>query len=148
MITESLLMQDSADTLASLRELARLGVRLALDDFGTGYCSLGYLSRFPLHLLKVDRSFIDGAPWNPELATISRAIIGLGNSLGLQVITEGVEKNEHVEFLQREHCMLAQGYLFSRPRPANELQWLLDGDELLQEYRRPQVPLPNFIKEA
>lgn len=98
--------------------------------------------------LKVDRSFIDGAPWNPELATISRAIIGLGNSLGLQVIAEGVGKNEHVEFLQREHCILAQGYLFSRPRPANELQWLLDGDELLQEYRRPQVPLPNFIKEA
>ena len=147
-ITESLLLQDSAVTSTALRELARLGVRLALDDFGTGYCSLGYLSRFPLHILKVDRSFIDGAPRNPELATISRAIIGLGKGLGLQVIAEGVENAEHLEFLQREHCALAQGYLFSRPRPARELERLLDGRELFPGYRRPQAPLTTIMKEA
>ncbi|MFC3608286.1 EAL domain-containing protein [Stutzerimonas tarimensis] len=128
-ITESLLMQDTADTLMSLREIAALGVRLALDDFGTGYCSLGYLTRFPLHILKVDRSFIDGAPSNPELGTISRAIIGLGTNLGLQVIAEGVEDTPHLDFLRTEGCSYAQGFWFSRPRPAKELQGLLDGNE-------------------
>ncbi len=128
-ITESLLMQDGADTLACLRELACQGVRLALDDFGTGYSSLGYLKRFPLHILKVDRSFIDGAPEDPELRAISRAIIGLGASLGLEVIAEGVERPEHLDFLAAEDCHYAQGYWFSRPRPPQALQRLFNGEE-------------------
>ncbi|MCO6058241.1 EAL domain-containing protein [Pseudomonas sp. MOB-449] len=128
-ITESLLMQDGADTLACLRELSSLGVRLALDDFGTGYSSLGYLKRFPLHLLKVDRSFIGGAPHDPELRAICRAIIGLGRSLGLEVVAEGVETGEHLDFLLNEDCRYAQGFWLSRPRPPHALERLLSGEE-------------------
>ncbi|PAU56424.1 EAL domain-containing protein [Pseudomonas indica] len=128
-ITESLLMQDSAETLSSLRELASLGVRLALDDFGTGYCSLGYLTRFPLHILKVDKSFIGGAPHDPEMTAISRAIIGLGASLGLEVVAEGVETEAHLAFLAAEGCRYAQGYWFGRPKPPQELQRLFSGED-------------------
>ncbi len=131
-ITESLLMEDSAETLAALRELASQGIRLALDDFGTGYSSLGYLKRFPLHILKVDKSFIGGTPRDPELTAISRAIIGLGASLGLQVIAEGVELQEHLDFLAREGCRYAQGYWFSQPQPPQELQRLFDGGDCFE----------------
>ncbi|MCP8463042.1 EAL domain-containing protein [Pseudomonas sp. ZM23] len=120
-ITESLLMQDGAETLACLRELAAQGVRLALDDFGTGYSSLGYLKRYPLHILKVDRSFITRVPDDPELSAICRAIIGLGHSLGLEVVAEGVERQEHLDFLHQEGCRYAQGFLFSRPQPPEQL---------------------------
>ncbi|MBB4867391.1 diguanylate cyclase (GGDEF)-like protein/PAS domain S-box-containing protein [Pseudomonas nitritireducens] len=120
-ITESLLMQDGAETLACLRELAAEGVRLALDDFGTGYSSLGYLKRYPLHILKVDRSFITRLPDDPELSAICRAIIGLGHSLGLEVVAEGVERQEHLDFLRAEGCRHAQGFLFSRPLAPEQL---------------------------
>lgn len=123
-ITETLLMQDSELMLSSLREIAALGVRLALDDFGTGYSSLGYLKRFPLHILKVDRSFIAAAPEDADSVAISRAIIGLGHSLGLAVIAEGVERPEQLRFLIAEDCQNAQGYWFSRPEPAAELERL------------------------
>ncbi|MFV3308754.1 putative bifunctional diguanylate cyclase/phosphodiesterase [Pseudomonas sp. NY15181] len=120
-ITESLLMQDGAETLACLRELAAQGVRLALDDFGTGYSSLGYLRRYPLHILKVDRSFITRVPDDPELSAICRAIIGLGHSLGLEVVAEGVERQAHLDFLHQEGCRYAQGFLFSRPQAPETL---------------------------
>ncbi|MFZ5959746.1 putative bifunctional diguanylate cyclase/phosphodiesterase [Pseudomonas knackmussii] len=120
-ITESLMMQDAPDTLACLRELAALGVYLALDDFGTGYSSLGYLKRFPLHLLKVDRSFIARVPDDPEMSAICRAIIGLGHSLGLEVVAEGVEHEDQLKFLHEEGCRFAQGFLFSRPMAADQL---------------------------
>ncbi|MBD9483451.1 EAL domain-containing protein [Pseudomonas sp. PDM14] len=131
-ITESQLMRDCTATLITLRELASLGVRLALDDFGTGYSSLGYLKRFPLHILKVDKSFIGATPADPELTAISRAIIGLGHSLGLEVVAEGVEREEHLKFLRSEGCSLAQGYWFSRPRPAAELQRLFSGEDCFE----------------
>jgi diguanylate cyclase (GGDEF)-like protein/PAS domain S-box-containing protein len=123
-ITESLLMEDSEHTLASLRELASLGVVLALDDFGTGYSSLSYLKRFPLQILKVDKSFIDGTCGEGELRVISRAIIGLGHSLGMEVVAEGVESPEQLDFVLGEGCRYAQGYWFGRPKPAAELQRL------------------------
>ena len=121
-ITETLLMQHSDTVMGTLRQLAELGVRLALDDFGTGYCSLGYLKRFPLHMLKVDRSFIAGVPEDPDSVVISRAIIGLGQSLGLEVIAEGVERPEHMQFLIDAGCRYAQGYGFSQPKAAEQLQ--------------------------
>ncbi len=127
-ITESQLMEDSAQTLACLRELASLGVRLALDDFGTGYSSLGYLTRFPLHILKVDKSFITGVEDGGELATISRAIIKLGQGLNLEVIAEGVEQPSHLAFLREQGCRYAQGYLLSRPQPVEVL------DQLFQQH--------------
>ena len=121
-ITESQLLEDSTATLITLRALANLGIQLALDDFGTGYSSLGYLKRFPLHILKVDKSFIGGVPEDAELQAISRAIIGLGHSLGLEVIAEGVEHVAHLDFLRTQNCQLAQGFWFSRPCSAQELQ--------------------------
>ena len=121
-ITETLLMQHSDAVLATLQEIANLGVRLALDDFGTGYCSLGYLKQFPLHILKVDRSFIAGVGEDADSAVISRAIIGLGQSLDLTVVAEGVEEPKQLAFLEAEHCEYAQGYLFSRPLSAIDLR--------------------------
>ncbi|MDX1367567.1 EAL domain-containing protein [Pseudomonas sp.] len=131
-ITESQLMEDSAQTLACLRELASLGIQLALDDFGTGYSSLGYLKRFPLHILKVDKSFISGPSADGDSQLISRAIIGLGLSLGLEVVAEGVERSEHLDFLRAEGCRLAQGYWFSRPRPPAELERLFSGEDCFE----------------
>lgn len=139
-ITETLLMHDSEMMLSCLREIAALGVRLALDDFGTGYCSLGYLKRYPLHVLKVDRSFIAAAPADTDSVAISRAIIGLGQSLGLAVVAEGVERCEQVVFLGAEGCRTIQGYWLSPPRPAAELQRLFDGERCvdgLWSLRRP-----------
>ncbi|MCQ4248329.1 EAL domain-containing protein [Pseudomonas stutzeri] len=144
-ITETLLMHDSELVLRSLHEIAALGVRLALDDFGTGYCSLGYLKRFPLDILKVDRSFIAAAPEDPDSVPISRAIIGLGHSLGLAVVAEGVERPEQVQFLVQQHCENAQGYWFSAPRPAAELQRLFSGEKRFEGLWRllPQSSLGN-----
>ncbi|WP_437270032.1 putative bifunctional diguanylate cyclase/phosphodiesterase [Stutzerimonas balearica] len=124
-ITETLLMQDSELVQRNLRHAAELGVRLALDDFGTGYSSLGYLKRFPLHILKVDRSFIAGAPGDADAVVLSRAIIGLGQSLGLQVIAEGVEHGEQLDFLREQGCDCAQGYFLARPLRAQDLEMLL-----------------------
>ena len=131
-ITESQLMQDTAQILACLRELAALGVRLALDDFGTGFSSLGYLKRFPLHILKLDKSFISAIPEDPESCVISQAIIGLGRNLGLQVVAEGVETHAHLAFLREQGCETAQGYWFSRPRPAAELERLFGDDDCFE----------------
>jgi diguanylate cyclase (GGDEF)-like protein/PAS domain S-box-containing protein len=148
-ITESQLMEDSAQTLSCLRELASLGIQLALDDFGTGYSSLGYLKRFPLHILKVDKSFISGTSKHGDSQLISRAIIGLGLSLGLEVVAEGVERSEHLDFLRAEGCRLAQGYWFSRPRAPAELERLFSGEDSfegldcqLQPQRDPALSLP------
>jgi EAL domain-containing protein (putative c-di-GMP-specific phosphodiesterase class I) len=97
---------------------------LALDDFGTGYSSLSYLKRFPLQILKVDKSFIDGTCGEGELRVISRAIIRLGHSPGMEVVAEGVESPEQLDFVLGEGCRYAQGYWFGRPKPAAELQRL------------------------
>ena len=137
-ITESQLMEDSAQTLACLRELANLGIRLALDDFGTGYSSLGYLRRFPLHILKIDKSFIIDAEAHP----ISRAIIRLGNSLGLAVVAEGVEGPEQLKFLEEEGCRLAQGFWFSRPRPVEQMERMF-----IRTPRQPLVSLTTRFPE-
>lgn len=125
-ITESLLMQDGPDTLATLRELESSGVRIALDDFGTGFSSLGYLHRYPLHIIKVDKSFITKAAGDERLKAISRAIIGLGRGLRMDIIAEGIETPEQMEFLHIEGCQFVQGYWFGRPQPAALAKPLLD----------------------
>lgn len=125
-ITESLLMQDGPETLATMRELESTGVRIALDDFGTGFSSLGYLHRYPLHIIKIDKSFISQAPDDERLKAISRAVIGLGKGLSMDVIAEGIETSEQMDFLSGEGCHLVQGYWFSRPQSAVDLKpWLL-----------------------
>ncbi|HXQ62778.1 MAG TPA: EAL domain-containing protein [Acidimicrobiales bacterium] len=120
-ITESALMNDAASALGVLRALKELGVTLAIDDFGTGYSSLSYLQRFPLDILKIDKTFVDELGLAPEGSEIVAAVIKLAHALGLKVIAEGVESERQLSELERLDCDFAQGYLFSRPVPAHEL---------------------------
>jgi diguanylate cyclase (GGDEF)-like protein len=120
-ITESALMRDAASALGVLRALKEVGVLLAIDDFGTGYSSLSYLQHFPLDILKVDRSFVEGLGVSPEGEAIVSAVINLAHALGLRVVAEGVETTRQLEVLRSFGCDLAQGYLFSRPLPASEI---------------------------
>ena len=124
-VTESVLMEDARAAEASLRELRELGVRVAIDDFGTGYSSLSYLRRFPVDVLKVDRSFIDGLGPDAEDTAIVHAIITLARTLGLESVAEGVETAEQVDGLAELGCDAAQGYWFTRPVPEDELLPLL-----------------------
>lgn len=124
-MTESMLMQNIDATLRTLDALKAMGVKLSLDDFGTGYSSLSYLKRFPLDTLKIDRSFIQGLPDDGEDAAITQAILAMAHSLGLSVVAEGVETLAQLEFLQQHHCDLVQGFLFSKPRPPEEIPALL-----------------------
>ena len=114
-ITESVLLTDSDGTLATLRALKALGVRIAMDDFGTGYSSLSYLRSFPFDKIKIDRSFVRDVTEGGETAAIVRAIIGLGRSLGMRITVEGVETHEQLEHLRAEGCDQVQGYLTGRP---------------------------------
>ncbi len=116
-ITESVVMEQGEETLAILRELKALGVRLAIDDFGTGYSSLAYLKRYPIDTLKIDRAFIDKLGDAPEDAAIIRAIIVLADTLGMRVTGEGVETAEQLAGLQAMRCDFAQGFYLARPMP-------------------------------
>jgi len=104
-----------------LQALKALGVTLAIDDFGTGYSSLSHLQRFPLDILKIDKSFVDELGVDRGGAEIVAAVVKLAHALGLQVIAEGVETERQLDALDRLDCDFAQGYLFSRPVPAHEL---------------------------
>ncbi len=124
-ITESTLMRDQRGAVDTLQALHELGISVALDDFGTGYSSLSYLKRFPLDKVKIDRSFVQDLPHDQDSAAITRTIISLGKTLRLKVLAEGVETSEQCEFLLREGCDEAQGYLFSRALDAAQLEELL-----------------------
>ena len=123
-ITETVLMDESDMVLKALRQLRDLGVRIALDDFGTGYSSLGYLRRFPVDKIKIDRSFIRDID-KRDTAAIVRTIIGLGAQLGITVTAEGVETEAQLDFLRKEGCVEAQGYLIGAPSNAATIQRLL-----------------------
>jgi diguanylate cyclase (GGDEF)-like protein len=124
-ITESVLMGDIEAIVARMEALRKLGVSLSIDDFGTGYSSLSYLSRFPIATLKIDRAFIADVQTNPNTAEIARAIIGLSRGLNLEVVAEGAEVIEQVDFLKDHGCDLVQGYFYSKPLPAEEFAILL-----------------------
>jgi diguanylate cyclase (GGDEF)-like protein/PAS domain S-box-containing protein len=124
-ITESVLLQNSEATLAVLHELRGFGVRISLDDFGTGYSSLSYLRSFPFDKIKIDRSFITELATREDSMAIVRAVTGLGKSLGIVTTAEGVETDAQFDLLRQEGCTQAQGYLFSRPRPAAEVENML-----------------------
>jgi diguanylate cyclase (GGDEF)-like protein len=127
-ITESSLLNDSEETLATLRRIRDFGVQIAMDDFGTGYSSLGYLQSFPFHKIKIDRCFISKLSEDSSSLAILRAICGLGRALGLSITAEGVETDEQLALIQNEGCTEMQGYLFSRPKSAADIQHYFPGD--------------------
>src|SRR5207248_4174886 len=114
--TESTLLQENEPTLNTLYQLRTLGVQIALDDFGTGYSSLSYLQSFPFDKMKIDRSFVNNVR-NPQSAAIVRAVIGLGRTLRVPVLAEGVETREQLAYLAQEGCDEMQGFLTGRPLP-------------------------------
>jgi predicted signal transduction protein with EAL and GGDEF domain len=125
-ITESVLLLDSVATVGALHQLRAMGIAIALDDFGTGYSSLSYLRSFPFDKIKIDQSFVRDLVENKESMSIVRAVTGLGHSLSMTTTAEGVETQEQLVRLRAEGCTEVQGYLFSRPRPANELPMLIE----------------------
>ncbi len=125
-ITESLLMDDKSDALATLAELKSLGIRIAMDDFGTGYSSLSYLQRFGFNKLKIDRAFVSDLENNPQNAGIVEAVVSMGKSLHMHVVAEGVETSAQADILSSLDCDELQGYLISRPMQADEVQAYLD----------------------
>jgi diguanylate cyclase len=127
-ITETALVRDLDRALATLRQLKALGVRIAMDDFGTGYSSLSNLRAFPFDKIKIDGSFVRSIDSNEQAATIVRAVLGLGRGLGLPVLAEGVETNAELQFLERELCDEAQGYLLGRPADIGQFRHLTHAD--------------------
>jgi diguanylate cyclase (GGDEF)-like protein len=121
-ITESTLMENAQDTLEALHRLHGLGVRLAIDDFGTGYSSLSYLKRFPVDIIKIDRSFVRDVPHDADDAAIVTGIIALAHSLRLDVVAEGVETESQLRFLRDHSCDLLQGYYLSQPVPGEQFE--------------------------
>jgi diguanylate cyclase (GGDEF)-like protein/PAS domain S-box-containing protein len=128
-VTESLIMHNAEEFVATLRKLRAIGIKLAIDDFGTGYSSLNYLKQLPVDRLKVDQSFVRDIFKDAGGATIAEAIITLGHSLGLKVIAEGVETGEQLDFLRHKLCDEFQGYYFSRPLPADKFTALLQAEQ-------------------
>jgi diguanylate cyclase (GGDEF)-like protein len=129
-VTESILMNDQASTLATLADLKAMGVRLSIDDFGTGYSSLSYLRRFPVDSLKVDKSFIKDTPLMGDDAAITSAILAMAHSLRLEVVAEGVETAEQLEFLRQRKCEYIQGFLISRALPARDIPALIAQEDV------------------
>ena len=130
-LTESMVMHDVENAIAMLRELRQTGITLALDDFGTGYSSLAYLKRFPIDTLKIDRSFVRDIDREADDAAIAHAVIAMAHSLGLQVTAEGVENDEQLALLRQYGCNDFQGFLFSRPVPAEEFTLFLQNGRCL-----------------
>jgi len=124
-LTESILMDPDMRRIEGLSRLRARGVHFSIDDFGTGYSSLSYVKRLPISMLKIDQSFVRGLPDSANDAGITTAIIAMARSLGLEVIAEGVEDARQADFLRRAQCDKLQGYLFSRPLPAAEVEQLL-----------------------
>jgi EAL domain-containing protein (putative c-di-GMP-specific phosphodiesterase class I) len=125
-IAESVLMQDAEMSVKILQSLKEIGVRIAIDDFGIGYSSMSYLKHFPIDILKIDRSLTHDIIFDSNSSEIILAIIGLARSLNYSVLAEGIETKEQFDFLYSLKCNRAQGYLFSKPIPAEEILLLLE----------------------
>jgi EAL domain-containing protein (putative c-di-GMP-specific phosphodiesterase class I) len=148
-LTETVLMKHAESTQSILKALRTRGVQIAVDDFGTGYSSLSYLRKFPIDALKIDQSFVRQITTTPDDTTIVTAIIGMGRSLKLRVVGEGVETKEELAFLQAQRCDQAQGYYFSRPVVPSQFAKLLKTgvSEILQPSGSSpeRVSVPNLM---
>ena len=129
-LTESSIMVDAVETINLLREFKKMGLNLSVDDFGTGYSSLNYLKRFPLDTLKIDRSFVMDIHKQSDDSAITHAIIAMAHGLNLNVIAEGVETKEQMEFLKKHGCDEIQGYLVCKPMPVDRIT------RYLEEYKK------------
>ncbi len=138
-VTESFLITDIERSVHTLKQLRELGISLALDDFGTGYSSLNYLKRFPVNMLKIDRSFVQDVTSNPESAAVTDAIIALAKNLRLNITAEGVETQEQLDYLQQRGCHEGQGFYFSRPVP---------GDAIAQMLKKNSSQIMNMNSET
>ena len=138
-ITESVMMDESDETMNVLSAIRKLGVGLSMDDFGTGFSSLSRLTRLPLTEIKIDRSFIMNLEHDANAQAVTTAVIGIGNRLGMTVVTEGVETEAQYDLLERLHCDVLQGYLFAKPMSAADLEtW----------YRKPRKLMPAMKKDG
>ncbi|WP_141261934.1 EAL domain-containing protein [Komagataeibacter diospyri] len=138
-ITESVMMDESDETMNVLSAIRELGVGLSMDDFGTGFSSLSRLTRLPLTEIKIDRSFIMNLEHDANAQAVTTAVIGIGNRLGMTVVTEGVETEAQYDLLERLHCDVLQGYLFAKPMSAADLEtW----------YRKPRKLMPAMKKDG
>jgi EAL domain-containing protein (putative c-di-GMP-specific phosphodiesterase class I) len=138
-LTESVLVEDAPATLEQLRRFKKLGVRLAVDDFGTGYSSLAYLRRFPIDILKIDKSFVDDVATPTASAALAEGIVHLAHTMGLATVAEGVESADQRGPLLSSGCEFAQGYYFAKPLTATECGELLFG----KEQRGSEGPQPG-----
>jgi diguanylate cyclase (GGDEF)-like protein len=135
-VTESFLIADINNSITTLTQLRELGILLALDDFGTGYSSLNYLKRLPVHLLKIDQSFVQDVTSNPDSAAVTNAIIALAKSLRLKITAEGIETEEQLNYLQQRGCDEGQGYYISRPAPAETIVQMLKNGYQNTEFKK------------
>jgi EAL domain-containing protein (putative c-di-GMP-specific phosphodiesterase class I) len=143
-ITEGVLLREDIVALTTLTQLRHLGVQIAIDDFGTGYSSLGYLQRFPIDLLKIDRSFVIGlATPDRQDGTPARTVIALAHGLDLAMVAEGIENFDQLDELHQLGCTHGQGYLFSRPRSAEDLATLLGRGGVYPVTRPDAPPVPH-----
>ncbi|MGZ3504398.1 MAG: putative bifunctional diguanylate cyclase/phosphodiesterase [Vulcanimicrobiaceae bacterium] len=124
-ITETVAMHNAEESIGVMRQLKSLGIGISLDDFGTGYSSLSYLKRFPIDILKIDKSFVRDIPEDANDLAIVSAIIAMAHALGLKVVAEGVETEPQRDFLRECGCEFAQGFYFARPLPASDVEDLL-----------------------
>jgi EAL domain-containing protein (putative c-di-GMP-specific phosphodiesterase class I) len=127
-ITESSIIENHQHALHAIRQLKKLGIKVAMDDFGTGYSSLSTLQSFPFDKIKIDRAFVDGVVTSKQSAAIVRSTLILAASLDIPVLAEGVEREEHMEFLCREGCLQVQGFLFGRPTPKSGIEAIVNAE--------------------
>jgi diguanylate cyclase (GGDEF)-like protein/PAS domain S-box-containing protein len=149
-ITESVMLQDTEATIEKLQELKSLGVRLAIDDFGTGYSSLSYLQRFPVDILKIDKSFIDRISQSQEGAAVARAIITMSDTLHLRTVAEGIENPEQMAALKNLGCELGQGFHFAKPLNKDDMDDFLNRATLNGNYvgQTNPIPLENISQQS
>lgn len=133
-LTESTLMETEGDIVEKLKELRALGLTLAIDDFGTGYSSLAYLKRFPINYLKLDKAFVDDLPDDPRDVAIARSVINMAHELGLEIVAEGIETLEQLDFLAESQCDRGQGYFIGKPMSANDItQFIRDSHNIYHQ---------------